>query len=91
MTHFEKNIHDFVKKKCSCIKNKKSNEEQLTPLVNIVTKESFKPISSINPGRDQEYFLIVVDNFTKYVQAFPTKNKSGRKIANLLFSNYIYV
>ena len=35
-----------------------------------------------------EYLLIVVDHFTKYVQAFPTKTKSGRETADLSFNKY---
>ena len=29
-----------------------------------------------------------MDNFTKFVQAFPAKNKSGRSAANILVNKY---
>ena len=35
-----------------------------------------------------EYLLIVVDHFSKFLQAFPTKNKSGRAAADLLVNKY---
>ena len=40
--------------------------------------------------RGYEYLLIVVDHFTKYVQAFPTKNKSGGAAVDLLFNKYFW-
>ena len=35
-----------------------------------------------------EYLLAAVDHFSKFVQAFPTKNKYGRAAADLLFNKY---
>ena len=35
-----------------------------------------------------EYLLDVVDHFFKFAQAFPTKSKSGRAAADLLFNKY---
>ena len=32
--------------------------------------------------------LVVVGYFRKFVQAFPTKNKSGKAAADLLFNKY---
>ena len=32
--------------------------------------------------------VIVVDHFTKYIQAFPTKNKSDCSAADFLFNKY---
>ena len=35
-----------------------------------------------------KYSLVVVDQFSKYAQAFPTKNKSGRAAPETLFTKY---
>ena len=89
-----KDIHDFVTKKCSCLKDKRPNQEKRAPLVIIVTQEPLEHILidylhlSKSKGR-YEHLLIVVDHFNKYVQAFPTINKSGRAATDLLFNNQV--
>ena len=86
-----KDIHDFVTKKCSCLKDKRPNQEKRAPLVNIVIQEPLENISidylHLSKSKERyEYLLIAVDHFNKYVQAFPTINKSA---TDLLFNNQV--
>lgn len=82
---FERNV--------AVLKIIKLNQEQRASLVDIVIQELVELISIDyshlnNSKRGYEYLVIVVDKFTKYAQAFPTKRKSGRGAANLLFNTY---
>ena len=82
---FEKNV--------AVLKIIKLNQEQRAPLVDIVIRELVELISIDylyldNSKRGYEYLVIVADNFTKYVQAFSNKRKSGWGATDLLFNTY---
>lgn len=82
---FERNV--------AVLKIIKLNQEQGASLVDIVIQELVE-LTSIdyshlnNSKRGYEYLVIVADNFTKYVQAFPNKRKSGWGATDLLFNTY---
>ena len=42
----------------------------------------------INEKRGLKYLLVVVDYFSEFAQAFPTKNKIGRGATDLQFNKY---
>jgi len=87
-------ISNFIKNKCRCIISKKPNIASKAPLVNIVSTEPFELVSMDYLHLDKskggfEYLLVVVDHFTRFVQAYPTKNKSAKSAAEKLYNNYI--
>ena len=79
--------------KCECVKGKNPNKHQTAPLQSIITHEPSELVATDYLHLDQskggyEYLLVAVHHFSKFVQAFPTKNKSGRAAADLLFNKY---
>ena len=86
-------MKNFIEEKCKCKFDKKPNRNQTAPVTNIVSKQPFELISIdyllLDDCNGQyKYLLLVVDHFSKYAQAFPTKNISGRAAAEILFNKY---
>ena len=76
----------YVTKVYRCLKDRKPNREQKAPLVSIHTTELFELVSSKG---GYEYILVVVDHFTRFVQAYATRNKSGRAAADKIFNEFV--
>ena len=90
----QSDIEDFIGNRCQCIK-------QWRPVFH--TRDSLKPIVATAPfemvsidflhleksSSGYEYILVIVDHFTRYCQAYATRNKSARTAAEKLYNEFI--
>ena len=90
-------MDSFIKSKvkaCDRCIRRKTNIGNRAKLVNI---ESTAPMEivcidylSLEPSKGGvKHILVITDHFTRYAQAFPTKNQTARTTARMLFDNFI--
>ena len=92
--YMQKDIEFYIKKRCRCIVSKKPSAPEKASLISINANSPFEMVSIDFLHLDRckggyEYALIICDHFTRYVQIFPTKNKSARSAADQIFDKYI--
>ena len=91
--HMQKNITHFVTKECSCVKQRAPLRKTRAPLQSIITHAPLELVSidflllERSTG-GYEYILVVVDHFTRFAQAYPTRNKEARTAADKLYNEF---
>lgn len=86
-------VEHFVTKVCVCVKKKKPGRQTCAPLTPIQTTYPFELVSinflQLNKCKHgYEYILVVMDNFTIFAQAYTTRNKSAKTVADKLFNDF---
>ena len=85
-------ISEFVKSCVTCAQNKLSPGHQKAPLQSIDVNEPFVfwAMDYMGPlpetSRGNKHLLVVMDHFTKWCEAFPTKDQKASTVADLLVS-----
>ena len=87
-------IEKFISEECPCIAQKRPHrhlEAELqsihaTAPLELVTIDYLKLEKGSNGN---QYILLIVDHFTRYVQGFATKNKSGTTAARKLYGDFV--
>ena len=93
-SYIRKDIERFLNHVCCCLKHKRPTLPTREPLQPIITTSPFQliAIDYVHLERSSggyEYILVVVNHFTRYAQAYPTKNKTGTTAADKIFNDFI--
>ena len=87
-------IEHFVTKVCTCLKDQQPVTYHKEPLQPITSSAPFEIVSIDflhleKSSSGYEYLLVMMDHFTRYAQAYPTKIKSATAAASKLFNDFI--
>ncbi|MCG8048682.1 MAG: RNase H-like domain-containing protein, partial [Candidatus Thiodiazotropha endolucinida] len=89
----ESDVENKVKSCDRCIK-RKTPPRPSAKLVNIVSHQPMELVCmdflSLERSKGgHEHILVITDHFTRYAQAFPTRNQLAKTTAKVLFENFI--
>ena len=90
----QSDIKFFIRNVCSCICQRRPAVQPKAPLQPIKTTFPFQLVSInfVHLERSQggyEYILVIMDHFTRFAQAYATKNKSAKTAAEKLYDDFI--
>ena len=88
----QKSVVDYIAQCDRCIRRKDYHSPR-APLVNTQTSQPMELVCidflKLEPSKGGiENVLVVTDHFTKYAQAYPTRNQTARTTAKVLFDNF---
>ncbi|KAI2652210.1 Retrovirus-related Pol polyprotein [Labeo rohita] len=83
----------FIVNECECLMRKKPHKATRAPLVSVVTTRPFELVSvdflhlETSKG-GYEYILVIIDHYTRFAQAYATKNKAAKTVVDKIFNDF---
>ena len=89
-----RDIQHFIVNECVCLKQRRPKAFPKAPLQHFTSTAPFELISIdfVHLKKSKggcEYILVVVDHFTRFAQAYPTRNKSAKTTATKLYNDFV--
>ncbi|KAL9976592.1 hypothetical protein ACROYT_G013913 [Oculina patagonica] len=87
-------ITHYVTKVCHCLKQRKPATHVNAPLQPIVSTTPFQLVSMdfvhLEPSSGgYQYILVIMDHYTRFAQAYATRDKSAKTAADKLYNDFI--
>ena len=91
--YMQADIESYIQNRCACLASKRPNIPERAPLVPVAASAPFELVCidflHLDRYQGHEYVLLVTDHFSRFTQAFATKDKSSKSAAQKLFNEYI--
>ena len=86
-------VKEYVRDCARCVR-RKHPVNQVAPLQNVFTPQPMELVcmdylTLVTSKGGFENILVVTDHFTKYSQAYPTRNQTAKMTAQVLYNNFI--
>ena len=90
----ERDITEFINESCLCLIEKKPHLQKRAPLQPIITTVPMELLTidfvKLEKGSGgNEYILVLVDHFSRFAQAYATRNKSSATVAKKLYNDFV--
>ena len=92
--NMEKDITNFINGSCLCLMQRRPHTTRKAELQSIITTLPMELVAvdfvKLEKGSGgYQYILVIIDHFTRFAQAYPTKNKSAKTAAQRLYQDFL--